>query len=392
MSVASFFLRYKWIIIFYFVVSLILYWHKDKLDIENKFIILYRSVFGISFIDSFSSKYKEWVRLFGLIGIGIGFIGLVTIAVFLIGNLFSLFLQPSQQSGVSLVLPGVRIPGLGILPFWYWIISIFIIALTHEFGHGIVAKANDLSIERTGFLFLGPIIGAFVEPDEEDVKESSDVVQYAVYAAGPFVNIVTAVIALALIGFVLTPVQQGMVSADGVTFGSYYNQGSPVKNSSLEPGDVIKKVNGENISDANSFVNALSNIDPNESVRLDTVNKSVNINTIEHPSEEGKGFLGITRVSTSYDPLKPGFKFWNSLLSTLISFFEWLHVLSLGIGLFNLLPLPIVDGGRMTQTFLHRLFGEEEGNNKYAKVSMFFLFILLLNFFIPAVNWLVKIL
>jgi len=64
-------------------------------------------------------------------------------------------------------------------------------------------------------------------------------------------------------------------------------------------------------------------------------------------------------------------------------FLFWLYVLSFGIGLFNLLPLPIVDGGRMTQTFLKELYGAEKGMRAAARLSMFFLLVLVLSFVLP---------
>ena len=75
-------------------------------------------------------------------------------------------------------------------------------------------------------------------------------------------------------------------------------------------------------------------------------------------------------------------------LDWLTGFLRWLFLLSLGIGLFNLLPLPIVDGGRMAQVFLHKLKGAEKGEKYYHKISLFFLLVLLLNLFYP---WLVKL-
>ena len=66
-------------------------------------------------------------------------------------------------------------------------------------------------------------------------------------------------------------------------------------------------------------------------------------------------------------------------------FLKWLFILSLGIGLFNLLPLPIVDGGRMAQVFLHKLKGKKRGELSYRRISLFFLMILLLNLFFPLI-------
>jgi len=63
-------------------------------------------------------------------------------------------------------------------------------------------------------------------------------------------------------------------------------------------------------------------------------------------------------------------------------------LLSLGIGLFNLLPLPIVDGGRMAQVFLHKLKGDTLGERRYRQVGLFFLVLLVLNLALP---WLMKL-
>jgi len=68
---------------------------------------------------------------------------------------------------------------------------------------------------------------------------------------------------------------------------------------------------------------------------------------------------------------------------TIGDFLRWLFLLSFGIGLFNLLPLPIVDGGRMMQTFLKRLYGKDKGNRLYGKIGMFFLLLLILTLVLP---------
>ena len=66
-------------------------------------------------------------------------------------------------------------------------------------------------------------------------------------------------------------------------------------------------------------------------------------------------------------------------------FLRWLFLLSLGIGLFNLLPLPIVDGGRMAQVFLHKWKGRLVGEKRYRQVGLFFLLVLVLNLIAPLI-------
>src|SRR3989344_8635488 len=109
----------------------------------------------------------------------------------------------------SLVLPGVKIPGLPYLGFWHWIITIFILALVHEFCHGILARLYNLKIKSSGLAILGvllPIVpAAFVEPDEKKLFKKKKKEQLSVLAAGPFSNLVLAGIIFLISLFLFMP-------------------------------------------------------------------------------------------------------------------------------------------------------------------------------------------
>ena len=58
----------------------------------------------------------------------------------------------------------------------------------------------------------------------------------------------------------------------------------------------------------------------------------------------------------------------------------WLFVLNLGIGLFNLVPLGPIDGGRMLQLAMHKIFrNEKKGDKAWKYISMLFLALILAN-------------
>ena len=179
-SIWPFLINYQYIILFYLIIALILFLKRKRLDIQAKFIILYRMKWGLEWMDQFTRKFRQWIILLGYIGVGAGYVGLVVISYTLIKNLYDLIVNPAATSGVSVVLPGVSVPGMGILPFWYWLIAIFIIALVHEFSHGIVARAHQIKVKNTGIVFFGPIMGAFVEPDENTLQKKSDIKQYSI--------------------------------------------------------------------------------------------------------------------------------------------------------------------------------------------------------------------
>jgi len=84
---------------------------------------------------------------------------MVLISFELVRQLITALIQPSGAAAVALVLPfDSGLKGTIAVPFFYWIISIFIIAVVHEFSHGIVARAHNIKIKSSGFAFLSIII------------------------------------------------------------------------------------------------------------------------------------------------------------------------------------------------------------------------------------------
>ncbi|MEK6899973.1 MAG: site-2 protease family protein [Nanoarchaeota archaeon] len=387
MDVLSFILKYKYILIFYLLVALFIAFNWKRIERQAKVIFLYRTKLGIKFMDSLSQKFREWIVLFGYVGMGVGFVGLIFISYILIKNLYSLITQPSAVSGVSLVLPGINVPGLGVLPFWYWLIAIFFIAIIHEFSHGIVARAHKIEVKNTGIVFFGPILGAFVEPDEKKLQKEKDIVQYSVLAAGSFSNITLAVVAVILLNLIFMPIQQAMVEPVGFVFGAQVAD-MPIAAAGIMPGTIINGIEDQKISNFQEFGDELSFHRPGDKITITTEdNQKYQITLAANPDNPKKPFLGIQDINNEFK-IKESFSsgIWKVtyfLLDWVSGFFRWLFLLSLGIGLFNLLPLPIVDGGRMAQVFLHKLKGAEKGEKAYRRVSLFFLLILLLNLFYP---------
>ena len=170
-ALTAFILEYKFVFLFYLAIIIFLIIKRKQVEIQSKIIVLLRTKWGLRWMDTFSEKHREWIILLAYIGVGAGYVGLVFISYILIKNLITLFTTPEAVYGVSIVLPGINVPGLGVLPFWYWLLSIFIIAVVHEFSHGIVARAHNVTIKNTGIVLLGPIIGAFVEPNEKKLRQ-----------------------------------------------------------------------------------------------------------------------------------------------------------------------------------------------------------------------------
>ena len=79
-DVLAFILKYKFILIFYLIVILFVAYNWKRIERQAKIIFLFRTKLGLKWMDKYSQKFREWVILFGYIGMGTGFVGLVVIS------------------------------------------------------------------------------------------------------------------------------------------------------------------------------------------------------------------------------------------------------------------------------------------------------------------------
>ena len=189
-------------VIFTLFVIILLYKRKKKIEREG-ILYLYRTKIGIKIINYIGKKYEKALGVLKNFVIIFGYILMISI-IFLIGQLLYFFIKfPEFVKAVKIppIMPLVPyLPSLfkaDFLPpfyFVYWIVIIAIVAIFHEFAHGIFAKKIGVKIKSTGFAFLGPFFGAFVEPDEEKMKRKSNFEQISVLSAGSFANLVLAAI------------------------------------------------------------------------------------------------------------------------------------------------------------------------------------------------------
>ncbi|MFP4403941.1 MAG: site-2 protease family protein [Candidatus Woesearchaeota archaeon] len=379
-------------IIFLLALSIFLYSKRDKIKIEKIigffiYLIRYDTTIGIKFMEKISSKYRELIKLIGYCFIGFGFFGILFVSITLIWQLFIIILKPKvEEAGVALVLPFTTIPGIGYLSFWYFLISIFILAIVHEFAHGVIAKAHGLKIKKTGFAIFGiglPLLpAAFVEPDEKELKKKSDIIQYSIYAAGPMANIILAIIVLIPFIFLFIPITNNMTENVGFSFVLVDENDVPSKKAGMINNSIITSINNIDIKTFSDFRREMLRIKPGEQITIIADDIAYNVNTINHPEDNNLAYVGIHPsqneiiINDKYKGIKSTVFFWFKDL------FMWLFLLNLGIGLMNLLPAGPLDGGHMTRLAFKRLFKNEKTGLKFWKyIGIFFLFVILFMLF-----------
>ncbi|MFH1399323.1 MAG: site-2 protease family protein [Candidatus Woesearchaeota archaeon] len=370
-------------LIFYLTIILLVYINRKKFDIQARIIALYRTKVGLKLMENTASKYREFIKILGYCGVGIGFIGMVLISYTFANNLYKLIADSTAQSEVALVLPGVKVPGSPIfIPLIMGWVALFIVIAVHEFSHGIVALANNLRVKSSGIVFFGPLMGAFVEPDEKKLVKQDPIVQYSLFAAGPFSNILLAVIIILASSALILPVFDKISQPSGFSIETILPD-TPASSAGLTPGLTFLQVNSQPANNFSVFFQELQNIKPNQTITLTTLQKTYTILTVAHPDNQSQGYIGVQGFENEYT-LHPSFSWLQpihpiELILFIAEFTTLTAILSLGIGLANLLPLGPTDGGRMLQIAFTSIYGTKKGNNYWKQVSVFFLVILLAN-------------
>ena len=387
-------LEYKTTILFYSLVFLIVYINRKKFEVHGKLVYLYRTKIGISLMNFMAEKARRLVKLLGYFGIVIGFIGMILTFILILSLTYKLLMNEPGAGGASPVIPGLPIAGTGLVfPLITGWIVLFIIILVHEFSHGVVASAYKIRIKNSGLAFFGPILGAFVEPNEKALAKQKDVVQHSVFAAGPFSNFLTVIVAMLIIWALLNPITNILSIPTGVII--YSQPGLPAEKAGIENGTVITGIYGGSVNTVEDFRKAMANIGPNKNIELKSDDNIYPVTTTESPDDPSQGYLGVWILGEKSELRNDNFL--NQILLKIINWFKqllgWLAFLSLNIGLINLLPIFITDGARMLKIFFERIIPNK---GKSMSLWLFFnwasLFSLLILVFLPLLRWLGSIL
>jgi len=331
-------------------------------------------------MNEYSKKYPRFLDIISKIGVFVGFLGMILISGMLIYYLIKAFITPSGPAAVQMVLP-FKVKGTFYVPFFYWLSCLTIIAFIHEFSHGVIARRRGIPIKSSGIAFLSVIVpivpAAFVEPDEKKVLKKPKMDQLSVFAAGPFSNLLLAGFAFLVMILVLGPLNSQFYQPDGVLINSVQSNFS-AQSSGVISGELITGIGHSTISRINDISSSLIGKKPGDKIVLATNRTSYDILLKSSPANASSPYIGLT-LQDHYS-LRKGFESFSWVFKCydwLAGFFFWLFMLNLGVGLFNLAPLGIVDGGRMLQVGLYYIFpkNHERADKIWKAISFFFIII-----------------
>ncbi|MCM2266373.1 MAG: M50 family metallopeptidase [Elusimicrobiales bacterium] len=283
-----------------------------------------------------------------------------------------------------------------------------LVIFLHEFGHFIVCKLTGIRVEAFSFGFgpelwgrtSGPTrysvraipLGGYVKPAGESVEEVSGApdeyfskpwyTRLGVVVAGPVMNYLLAFI---LFAGVILIVGEPVPSTEPVI--GDMSQGYPADTAGLKPGDRIVKIDGAGVATWAEMADRIySKVEKELSVTYSRagVETTVKLKTRKAPEGAQRGVIGISPgIAYSSVPLAKGLAmgahqcwYWTAFtVKTLASniykrekpdlagpigivnivskaahtgaadFFFLIGLISVAVGFFNLLPLPLLDGG-----------------------------------------------
>ncbi|MCX8163435.1 MAG: site-2 protease family protein [Candidatus Micrarchaeota archaeon] len=239
----------------------------------------------------------------------------------LVGGFFGLAIASTNlpPAGGTVLIPGRNLPLLeGIIAF-------IIILMVHELAHGFLARIYEVKLRSTGIVFFGILpIGAFVEPDEEEMEKIEKYKQNRILVAGSASNIYSGILIFCLFSIIILLTAQYRIE------GYYYQKDGQYI--------LINKINSIEVE---KFLAEKINLSATKELILSTQNGEIKIEKkvleyIKRYYKDGYNF--------KYKYIKE-WEFLEFILNTLkLSF-----ALNLIIGSINLLFIPFFDGSKILQ-------------------------------------------
>ncbi|MDD4353063.1 MAG: site-2 protease family protein [Candidatus Nanoarchaeia archaeon] len=372
-------------IIVYLLVFLIIYKNRKKFQVMDKIFFVYKNNKMISYFEKLASCTWLW-KIISTIGLLICFYFIIfSINMFIQSSTYILnTLNP--QPTVALLIPGVtKDPLTGeTIPIIDLFLILGIIIIIHESMHGIIGLSEKIKMKSAGVGLLAVIPMAFVEPDQESYEKSKKISKLRMLIAGSFGNIVFAFIVVLISGFLLTPFISSKIVYSNLSIVEVIDlpanlSGIPVNVSLYSVGEYVT-------SNASDLYKALALIPVNETINITTSNGTFLIKTMESPYYKNMSYLGI-KVTNNWDYSSNLSDVEILIVRILIRILEFLNLLanlSLSIGIMNLFPLWITDGGKVVLELIEPIIKDKKKSMIIANyLYIFCLSLLLFNLFGP---------
>lgn len=315
------------------------------------------------------------------------------------------------------------------------VVLFLLLIVFHEFGHFIVAKKSGIKVNEfavgmgpliyskekgeTTYSFRAIPIGGYCAMEGED-DESSDPrsfdnapasKRFLTILAGPVANLIIAVLVFTIVGVI-----GGVVT----TTVDDFIEDSPAQAAGIEKGDEILKINGQEISDFTDISKVVNDFykdkDFDKEITVLAKRNGKDLDFAFKPKVEGEntyiGIIPARRTPGFFEAIGLGFKetgrnvkmiftilgrlftgklafgslsgpvgvlkeLGNQAQNGLASLLYFLAYISVNLAVFNLLPIPALDGSKLLTSGIEIITGKKINKKLEEKITMVGFFILL---------------
>lgn len=315
------------------------------------------------------------------------------------------------------------------------VVLFLLLIVFHEFGHFIVAKKSGIKVNEFA-VGMGPLIyskekgetkysfrlvpiGGYCamegEEDESNDPRSFDNApafkRFLTILAGPVANLIIAVLVFTIVGGI-----SGVVTTEV----SDFIEDSPAKIAGIEKGDEISKLNGKEISDFTEISKVVNDFykdkDFEKEINVEVKRDGKDLDFNFKPKVEAEnvyiGIIPARRTPGFFEAIALGFKetgrnikmiftilgrlftgklalgalsgpvgvlkeLGNQAQSGLANLLYFLAYISVNLAVFNLLPIPALDGSKLLTSAIEMIIGKKINKKLEEKITMIGFFILL---------------
>jgi membrane-associated protease RseP (regulator of RpoE activity) len=340
----------------------------EKHGFEIKpYSLTYKNYKVQSVLTKLLGRTKRGIRVFADLSVVAGFLMMGFAFWFLLHNISNYFVEPSEFAELTVLIPGVTLTSSASITYFF--LSIPIVLIIHEGAHGIVATLEKIKIKTGGFAIFIALFAGFVEPDEEEFNNAKKISKLRVIGAGATSNVIFSfalgaiLLTNPLFAIILPEPIQGYFyeSPDGVLVLSLI-EGAGAENAGMQPNDIITAINEINVITPLDFQKV--DLTPGETVSVTILRGEQELQfpvvITPAPDDPERGLIGIMRDNSfAYKPVL-NFIEWNN--PQLSMFLLWLWMISFFIGIINMLPLPILDGGKFIHSIIDKKISERGVN------------------------------
>jgi membrane-associated protease RseP (regulator of RpoE activity) len=253
--------------------------------------------------------------------------------------------------------------------------------------HGLLARAEKITIKSFGVLLLIALPGAFVEPDENQIKKLPTLKKMRIYAGGSFGNFILAGLLAVIIFLGLYPLFFRGAVIYGYQNYTEYNLTQPFPVEKVNMTGAIIAINDVGVENVEDLHRIMTDKKPGQNILIETTKDEYNIILVKNPKNETQGYMGIFVDNSKV--LKDNYRndpVISPILNSTTQLLLWVLFLNLGIGTANLLPIKPLDGGLIFEEIVKVFFKRKWVKYVINAATIITLLLILISLFGPSIS------